>query len=812
MKIDEIIGQMTLEEKAAIVSGTDNMYTNPISRLGIDSVRMSDGPHGLRVTQSVGDIDVCNSEKATCFPTAVTLASGFNPENAYKMGEAMGREAEHYGIDIVLGPGTNIKRNPLAGRNFEYYSEDPLLAGTVGAAQVKGIQSRGAGVALKHFALNNSENFRLMGDSVCDMRAIREIYLAAFEMIVKEAHPESVMCSYNKINGTYASENKWLLTDVLRDEWGFDGVVMTDWGATHDRLKMLEAGLDLEMPGDTLICRKWIIDGVREGKLSEKTLDKAVKNILAFVAKHEGRVKKNADFAANNELACEIAKDGAVLLKNDGVLPLSGSGKYLVIGELFEHPRYQGSGSSLINPAILTTPKAAFDSHGVEYDYVKGYRENEIYTDRALINEALDMANRYDSVLLFIGLTDNVESEGCDRENMRLPDNQLDLINALIGANKHITLVTYCGAPFEMPFADSVSAILNMYLPGQASGEATYALLFGDACPSGRLAESWPMEYSDVPFGSEYSKDTVEVYRESVFVGYRYYASAPEKVRYPFGFGLSYTKFEWSDMTVMATDGGFAVSVEVKNVGTYRGGEVVQLYSSNPKSCVYRPKRELRVFKKVYLDPGEATRVELFLPKESLRYWDIKKNAFNIEGGEYLLELASDSLTPILSATVLVDGEAASPYTDRVMDIYSSLKLREVDNEVFTEMSGLSVPEIPSKKPITIDSRFTDLKCTLIGKILYRAVMILPNTNLRRAKRLPDGTDRDNKIKGAIFKRRSIENGSLTTMSMCSGGMFPYNFAQGFVHLANGRLLKGIFSILKKIKVPKLPKEDKRNH
>ena len=810
MTVYEIIKEMTLEEKAAIVAGTDNMYTNPIPRLGIESVRMSDGPHGLRVEKLGSFADTSDSLPATCFPTSVTLASSFNPENAIAVGRAIGKEAEHYGIDVVLGPGVNIKRNPLAGRNFEYFSEDPLVAGRMGTELIKGIQENGTGVAVKHFALNNSENFRLMGDSVCDMRAVREIYLKAFEMIIKEARPETVMCAYNKVNGTFASQNKWLLTDVLRKEWGFDGLVMTDWGATHDRLAMLRAGLDLEMPGDTEICRKWIVDGVREGKLAEETLDKAVANVLTLVANHEGRVKKNSDFDAHYALARRVAEDGAVLMKNNGALPLSKDGEYLVIGELFEKSRYQGSGSSLINPARLVTPKESFDSNGVKYEYVKGYRENEIKPDGALISEALAAAEKYESVLLFAGLTDNVESEGCDRENMRLPDNQLALINSLIENKKKIILVTYAGSPFEMPFEGGVDAILNMYLPGEGSGDATYSLLFGDTCPSGRLAESWPMSYGDVPFGEKFSKDITEVYYESVFVGYRYYASHKAGVRYPFGYGLSYTDFEYSDMTVEKRDDGVSVFVTVENTGRCRGGEVVQLYSSKKDSPVFRPERELRAFKKVYLEPNEATRVELFLPFDALKYWDIAQDRFVLEGGEYTLEICRDSLSPILSLDVSGDGESVpSPYTDRVSAIYSSLDPAKVDDSVFEEMSRLSIPASVPKKPIHMESRFTDLRLTFIGKILYGAVISIPKKDLRKAKALPEGSYRDNQIKGAIFKRRAMDSGSLTTMSMCAGKQFPYNFAEGFMHLSNGRLIKGASCFLKKINAPKLPKETK---
>ena len=486
MDIERLLAELTLEEKAALVAGTDFMYTNPVPRLGIKSVRMSDGPHGLRVQKSGGDNGVTGSEPATSFPTAATTASGWNPDNTYKMGKAIAKECLHYGVDVLLGSGVCIKRNPLCGRNFEYFSEDPFLAGKMGSAEVKGVQSEGVGVSVKHFALNNSENYRFMGDSVCDMRAVREIYLKAFEMIVKESKPHSVMCAYNKINGEYCCENKWLLSDVLRGEWGFDGAVMSDWGATHDRVKGIAAGLDIEMPGDTEICRKWIIDAVKEGKLESKALDEAVKNVLKLVERYENNPKGiNVDWEAHDTLAGEIAEDCAVLLKNDGVLPLKKEEKLFVSGELFDKMRYQGAGSSMINPTFLTTAKTAFEKHNINYKFCRGYAENSVIPDERLISEATNTAKDYDKVIVFAGLTDYVESEGCDRENMRLPENQLALIDALIKEGKKVVVVIFGGSPVELPFADDAAAILNMYLPGQNGGTAVYDLLFGIKSPSG---------------------------------------------------------------------------------------------------------------------------------------------------------------------------------------------------------------------------------------------------------------------------------------------------------------------------------------
>ena len=813
MDIENIMKSLTREEKAALVAGTDFMYTNPVPRVHIPSVRMSDGPHGLRVQGAGGDNGVTGSEPATCFPTAATSASSWNPENTYRMGKAIGKEAKHYGVDVVLGPAVNIKRNPLGGRCFEYFSEDPYLAGKMGAAEARGIQSEGVGVSVKHFALNNSENYRFMGDCVADMRAIREIYLKPFEMIVKDAHPETVMCAYNKINGTYCSENAWLLNEVLRGEWGFDGLVMTDWGATHDRLNMLRAGLDLEMPGDTAICRKWIMDGLESGELDESVLDEAVRNVLALVAKHESKKKEQADFKAHHALSKEIAKDSAVLLKNCGMLPLDKNNGYFVCGELFEKMRYQGSGSSMINPTYLSTPKTAFDANGVKYTYAKGYRENELAASTALIEEALDACAEYDSILVFAGLTDYVESEGADRENMRLPENQLALIDALIKANKRVTVVLFGGSPMELPFADQVDAILNMYLPGQNGGEATYSLLFGEISPSGKLAQTWPCEYADVPFCDAFGKTKNEVYKESVFVGYRYYTTAGKKVRYPFGYGLSYTSFRYENMSVQETENGYLVSCDVTNMGAYDGAEVVQLYVGAPAAKVFCPVRELKGFSKVYLKAGETQRVEIAVEKNDLRYWNLSDNRYVLEDGEYRFELCSDCQTVRLSLAVSIAGESASnPYTDAVLEIYKNASLDKVTDDVFEQMAGLKIPEIPPKKPIRMESRFSDMKATFMGKILYTAVLSVAKADMRKAKKMPEGVERDNKIKGAIFLERILDSNSIITMSMSAGESCPYNMAEMFVHMANGRIIKGLKCWCSGVKAPALPKNKEKEN
>ncbi len=808
MEIRRLLSELTIEEKAALVAGTDFMYTNPVPRLGVPSLRMSDGPHGLRVQTEGGDNGVTGSLPATSFPTAATVASGWDLENAYQIGAAIGKEAHKYGVHVVLGPGANIKRNPTAGRNFEYFSEDPYLAGKMAAAEVRGIRSEGVGACVKHFALNNTETFRFMGNSIADERAIREIYLKVFEIVVRESRPAAMMCAYNCINGEYCSQNRWLLTDVLRKEWGFDGLVMTDWGATHDRLAGLKAGLDLEMPGDTAICRKWVLDGVKDGTLPMEVLDEAVKNVLTLVEKYVRQQPDDCDFEENDALACKIAEDCAVLLKNDGILPLDEKEDLFVCGDLFEKMRYQGAGSSMITPTKLTSPKAAFDTMGIRYAYARGYAENSTSTDGALLYEALDGAKKFQKVLVFAGLTDYVESEGCDRETMRLPENQLALIDALVDAGKQVVVVLFGGSPVELPFADGVRAILNMYLPGQSGGRACANLLFGRANPAGRLAETWPLRYEDVPFGEAFGKSENEVYKESIFVGYRYYATAKKQVRYPFGYGCSYTNFVWSDMQVQTEGENVSVSCLVKNTGARGGAEVVQLYVKAPAGAVFMPEHELKAFQKVRLAAGETRRVTLTLSQSDLRYFDVSQREWALADGEYALRLCSDAETVLLEQALTLKGEQGAPYSPEVLKAYAGATF-DVSDELFEQMSGQCIPPLPAKKPITLESRFSYLaRAGLMGKILHSAVLNVAKKQMKAAKKLPEGKERDNKIKGAYFLARILNSNSLISMSMSAGEAMPYNFAQGFMELANGHIFRGIGCFLRGPSVPPLPKDN----
>lgn len=812
MDTKTLLSQMTVEEKAALVSGTDFMYTNPIPRLGIPSLSMADGPHGLRKQTGDKDNGSSGSEPATAFPAAVTTASSWNPENTHRMGEAIGRECRHYGVNILLGPGVNIKRNPLCGRNFEYFSEDPLLAARMASAQVQGLDSCGVAACVKHFALNNSENYRFMGDSIADGRAIREVYLKAFEWIVKESRPAALMCAYNKVNGTYCSQNEWLLDEVLRKEWGFDGLVMTDWGAMHDRVASLEAGLDLEMPGDTPICRRQIIDSVQSGRLRTERLDAACKNVLKLLERclREGEPAQT-DWDTHHRLAGEIAADSAVLLKNDGVFPLDREQTCLVAGELFEKMRYQGAGSSMIHAARVTSPKDAFDGAGVSYEYVRGYAVREIEPRQELISEAVERAKDCETVVVFAGLTDDVESEGCDRADMKLPANQLALLEALIRTGKKVAVVLFGGGVTELPFADEVCGILHMFLPGQNGGTAVQKLLFGERNPCGRLAETWPLSYGDVPLGQTFGKGPQEVYRESIFVGYRYYLTAGKPVRYPFGYGLSYTSFAYSDLAVKQKDHTFHISCEVENIGGCDGADVVQLYVKAPVSDVFKPSKELRAFAKVYLKAGERKSVFLTVEEEDLRYFHVGEGRWVLEGGTYEFQICSDCQTVQLAQPVELRGETvAPPYCGKVAAAYGQADVCMMTDEIFEQMSGQAIPPLPPRFPITMESRFTDLRQTFMGRILYNAVMFLPASKMRAAKRLPEGPERDNGIKGATFLRRILESGSLISMFMSAGGHMPYHLARGFMELTNGHFFRGLRCFLFPVKAPPLPKKQKK--
>ena len=668
-----LLAELTLEEKASLCLGSDFWHTAPVERLGVPAVMVTDGPHGLRKQAGEADhVGISGSVPATCFPTACALASSWDPALAERIGEAIGREARGQGVAVVLGPGINIKRSPLCGRNFEYFSEDPLLSGVLGAALIDGIQGQGVGTSLKHYAVNNQETDRLRVSAEVDERTLRELYLAGFEHAVKTARPWTMMCAYNKVNGTYASEHTWLLTTVLREEWGFDGLVVSDWGAVHDRVAALAAGLDLEMPPNLGVSDTAIITAVRGGDLDEHVLDAAVARVLQLIdratANPEPPPALDAD--AHHALARAAAADCAVLLKNqDRLLPLrpAAGDTIAVIGEFARTPRYQGAGSSQVNPTRVDIPLEELRAgvpEGVEVAFAAGYGLDPSDHDQQLAAEAVALAARADVVLVFLGLAAAAESEGFDRPHMDLPANQTALVARLAGANPKLAVVLANGSAVRLSDWDQhAKAVLECWLPGQAAGGATADLLLGVANPSGRLAETLPLRLEDTPSYLNFPGEAGQVrYGEGVFVGYRGYDTLDRQVSYPFGHGLSYTSFDYADLTTNVTgrhqDGDLAVEVacRVTNTGDRRGKEVVQLYVGDPESSVARPPRELKAFAKVDLDPGQTTTVELTLTARDFSWWSTRHHDWVLEGGEFELAVGASSRDLRLTTTLDIDA------------------------------------------------------------------------------------------------------------------------------------------------------------
>ena len=669
MKPQEILKQMTLEEKAAFCSGHDFWHTKAIDRLGVPSVMMCDGPHGLRKQEGEGDhLGINKSIETVCYPTAAALASSFDRDVMRMLGEALGRECQAENVAMLLGPGLNIKRSPLCGRNFEYFSEDPCLAGEMGAAYVQALQGEGIAACAKHFACNDQETLRMSGSSNLDERTLREIYLPAFEVVVKKGRTRSLMCAYNAINGTFCSENKMLLTDILRDEWKSDAFVVTDWGAIKDQAKGVAAGLDLEMPGGPNATGEEIVEAVKTGTLDESDLDKTVLRLLQFVKDSVEQRRPGAaiDRDACRKLARKLAGECAVLMKNEGsLLPLKENQKVAFIGEFADKPRYQGAGSSHIN---VPHAVSALETAGDAVLYARGCDTHSDTTGDALLKEAVETAKKADVAVVFAGLPDAFETEGADREHMRLPDNQNELIKAVSQANPHTVVVLHGGSPVELPWLNQVPAVLCVYLGGEQVGAATVDLLYGRVNPGGHLAETWPIRLQDNPSYLNFpGEEGVVTYAEGIFVGYRYYDKKEMPVNFCFGHGLSYTKFEYSNLKLdkesLTDQDTLNVSVDVKNVGAVAGKTAVQLYVSDVESTVRRPVRELRAFEKVALQPGEIKTVAFTLDKRAFAYWEPKCHDFFVESGEYVIEIGESSRDIRISQSVQVVGTVVLPFT-----------------------------------------------------------------------------------------------------------------------------------------------------
>ena len=796
--IDDLVAELTREEKVLLLEGVDAWRTNAVERLGIRSLFLTDGPHGVRrVTESSGAFGLTDSAPSSAFPTSATVANTWDPELVRRMGAAVARECRALGVDVLLAPGVNIKRNPLCGRNFEYYSEDPLVSGVLGTAFVQGVQGEGVGTSVKHFAANSNEDFRFVGDSLVDERALREIYLRAFERVVREASPYTVMCAYNALNGTFCSDNRELLTGILRDEWGFDGVVVSDWGAMHDRMASITAGCELDMPGQVAHNRAQLLRGLHDGTLASEVLDEAVRRVLRLVEKCSVATTDAGTEADPAALATEIAAAGAVLLSNDGTLPLGeASGRLVVVGEMFERMRFQGAGSSLISPPHVVTPKSAFDERGIAYTYARGYRSLQAVRELELEDAAVAAARSADTVLFFGGLTDLEESEGFDRAHLRLGENQTALLTRLLDVGARVVLVLYGGAPVELPFLGELAAVLDMYLPGMTGGDATAALLFGERNPSGKLTESWPLTAADASSHADFDRSRTARYYESVYVGYRYYDAAGTTLRFPFGHGLSYTRFEYVDLDVGVAGGRVRVNATIANVGDREGAEVVQVYVRNNAGAVFKPDKELRAFTKVTLKPGERRTAALSFDLADLAYWDVAAHDWVLENGTYEVLLAASASDIRLRAPLVVDqGQPSrSPYPREVDEAYATPPASIPD--AFTALVGHQAAPQEVNGRLGLESRLGDARRSRLGAVFLAAVTAAVRRDLRKAERLPDSLERDARIKNTHFLVRMMPNMSLRSMVMASSGAFPYRVAEGLVDLASWHPIRALRRIL----------------
>ncbi len=804
--IESWMEQLTLQEKAALLEGYHTWMTHSVPRLGIASVYMTDGPLGVRKKRSVhgsGVMGLGGTLPSTAFPAPAAMAASWDPRLVKQVGRAIAKECRAYDVQILLAPGLNLKRDPRCGRNFEYFSEDPLLAGELGAAYCQGVEEEHVAACVKHFALNNSENYRYMGDSVVDERAARELYLKVFEIAITKGQPRTVMCGYNKINGVHCSENRWLLTDVLRREWGFKGLVMTDWGATRDRVAGVYAGLDLDMPGGIWHNRRSILKAVADGRLPVGQVDISVRRVLDLVAslteKKQTPLRMGPLCEAHHDLAVEAACQCAVLLQNDGALPLDPQEKVMVAGRLFERMRYQGAGSSALRPARLVSPREAFDRAGIAYQYARGYRTREGRVDPALVEEALHTAQGYDTVLVFAGLTELYESEGYDRRDLRLPANQIALIEALADAGKRIVLVLFGGAVVELPFAGRMAAILSMSLPGQGGGEAARRLIFGQANPCGKLSETWMRSTGDIPFGGEFGRHKIELYRENIFMGYRFYDEAPERIRYPFGHGLSYTCFAYRDLTVSQKDGQVEAALTVENTGMREGGDIVQLYAGrNADSAVFKAPKQLCAFEKVWLKPGESKRVMMRFALDQLAYYHTGLHRWVLENGTYPIWAgASSQVLPLQGELVIGQGESVQgPYSGEVMAAYRQIARCEIPDAAMAQTLGGALPAEPPVTPYTMESPLEDYQHSRWGRLVYRMAEWVVSLQARVIRRMPEGEAREAEIRNYRFVRALMPRNSPRSLVQSGGGIIQMNAARALVALANGHPFQALRLLL----------------
>lgn len=802
---------MDILEKTSLLGGHNNWTTHSIPSQGIKQMFLTDGPHGLRKASASGQsTGLRGAEPSTAFPTGSCLANTFNPELAYQEGKCIAEECRYYKVNVVLGPAACLNKSPLCGRDFEYLSEDPLLSGKRAASWIKGAENQGIATSLKHYVCNNEENYRFRSDSVVDERALNELYLRNFKIAVTEGKPATIRCSYNSVNGTFVAENKYLLTDVLRSEWGFKGIVRSDWGANHNRVESLKAGMDLDRPGDYTLNRNRLIEQSKEDEELEKAIDTSFERRKNLHRKYQDiNPLDKLDIEGHAAVALQIALEGAVLLKNEEkALPLKEDKKLCIIGEFFEKRRYQGSGSSLLNPIKRVTPKQAFDEHYVSYEYAKGFNCLIEKKNDQLKKEALELAKNYDSVLLFLGLDEVSEREGNDRKDRKLCEGEQNLVRELLQLGKKINIVLYGGSPVELTEDDRILSILDRHLPGERGGEATYQLLFGKVSPSGHLAQSWPKRTEDIPFVKNYSNSRQELYKEGIFVGYRYYLSHKEERAYPFGYGLSYTAFEYSNLQVTKSeDGNLVVNVTVKNTGDVPGKDVVQVYTSIKDSKTYRPLRELKAYGKTKrLDLGEEETLTRVIDKERMTYYETSLHRFVLEEGNYTIEIGSSSEDIKLSQDIYLKGEIVEhPFT---IPSYRNRNVKDITDKEFETLLDRKVekPKTYTKKDkITIDTRISEFH-GLRGRFLRFCRYAGAKGKIKKARKKGD----ELLLMDGWFIYHIRTNSSLRSLAMSSGGILQENSRYGRLYRARGNLFKSIYYFLKKVKPYPYPDGSKK--
>ena len=732
-----LLKELTLEEKCALLSGAETFKTRGMPEHGIPQIWLSDGPHGLRKQAGESDhLGLNPSVPATCFPTASAVANSWDAALGEEIGAALGEEAAAQEVSVVLGPGLNMKRNPLCGRSFEYFSEDPYLAGKLAAGYIRGIQSKGVAACPKHFAVNSQETRRMASDSIVDERTLREIYLTGFEIAVKEGHPRSIMSSYNLVNGTYANENKHLLMEILRGEWGFDGAVITDWGGSNDHALGVKNGSTLEMPAPGGDSVRELLAAVESGKISESDIDARLSELLPLVFDTKAALDaapREFDAAAHHALARRAAAESLVLLKNEGsLLPLAAGTKVAVIGDFAKNPRYQGAGSSMVNSTqVDVLLDKLIDSELNIIGYQQGF-DRHGKPDAALQKSACELAAQTDTVILCMGLDEIAESEGLDRSNLRLAQNQVDLLQAVAAVNPKIVVVLYSGSVVETPWLDNCQALLYAALGGQAGAGAVADALTGKVNPCGKLAETWPLAYADVPSAADFAtrRKTVE-YREGLYIGYRYFTTAEKAVRFPFGYGMSYTTFAYSDMA--ADEQG--VSLTVTNTGSVAGTEIVQLYVAKKDSALFRPAKELKGFARVTLAPGEKQRITITLDDKAFRFWNVKANRWEIEGGEYELLVGASVEDIRLCEKISVHGTATvHPYEDRDLDCYYKGDVLHVSDADFEKLLGHPIPNGKTKIDRNLTLGELNHARSPLGWLVWLVLTILLDASYKRGK------------------------------------------------------------------------------